>query len=266
MKLHIYQIDAFASATFEGNPAAVCPLQEWLDDATLQSIAAENNLSETAFFVGAGDAFELRWFTPNNEVDLCGHATLATAYLILDVWESEREVVSFETRSGRLVVRRQGGALVMDFPSLPPGPQMAPPEDLVDAMGREPEACYPVRAIHGAPYFLVVYSSEDEVAALKPRTGELGANVVATAPGVDYDFVSRFFAPLTGVPEDPVTGSAHCTLTPYWVSRLGRSSLKARQISSRGGDVGCRLEGDRVLLTGTGVLYLEGEIEVPAEG
>lgn len=264
MQIAIYQIDAFAEAAFQGNPAAVCPLDGWLTDDLLQAIASENNLSETAFFVPEGDGYRLRWFTPALEVNLCGHATLATGHLILNRLAPGMQAVAFETLSGVLRVRREGDALAMDFPSIAPGQAMHPSPALVSAMGAMPEECFAIRETHGAPYVLLLFESEAQVAALAPRFANLGANVIATAPGEAVDFVSRFFAPMSGIEEDPVTGSAHCTLTPFWAERLGRTELSARQISARGGNVGCRLEGDRVILTGKCASYLEGRIEVPA--
>lgn len=265
MHLPIYHIDAFANRPFEGNPAAVCPLEAWLTDDLLQAIAMENNLSETAFFVSHRGHYQLRWLTPTVEVDLCGHATLATAHLILERLSPELQQVAFETRSGTLQVHRAGDSLAMDFPRLDPGPSIEIPSDLVAAMGATPAECRPIREVHGAPYVLLVYESETQIAKLAPRISSLGANVIATAPGDSVDFVSRFFAPLSGVAEDPVTGSAHCTLTPYWADRLGKADLSARQISARGGDVGCRVDGDRVILTGRCVLYLEGKIHLPIQ-
>ncbi|MCW8836509.1 MAG: PhzF family phenazine biosynthesis protein [Rhodospirillales bacterium] len=255
MKFPIYQIDAFTDRVFAGNPAAVCPLESWLPDETLQAIAAENNLSETAFFVPKGDDFELRWFTPGVEVDLCGHATLATAHLILSRLERERDEVRFHTKSGLLTVVRDGGLLSMDFPSRPPAP-CAPCAGLIEALGGTPEAVLAARD------YVVVYGNEDEVRALTPDMAGLMAldrfAVIATAPGRDCDFVSRFFAPAKGVPEDPVTGSAHCSLVPYWAARLGKDALDARQVSARGGAIRCRNDGDRVHLAGKAVLYMEG--------
>ncbi|HJM94316.1 MAG: PhzF family phenazine biosynthesis protein [Alphaproteobacteria bacterium] len=263
MQIPIYQIDAFTDVPFYGNPAAVCPLDAWLADDILQAIAMENNLSETAFIVAKGDDFHLRWFTPAIEVDLCGHATLATGHLILNRLSPERDRVGFETRSGTLQVWRAGDRLAMDFPVLAPGAPMAPDPALLSAMGATPQDCLPISEMHGAPYVLLVFESEAQVAALTPAISALGANVIATAPGDKVDFVSRFFAPMSGIDEDPVTGSAHCTLAPYWAGCLEKSELVARQISARGGDVGCRLEGDRVILTGCCAFYMEGRIEVP---
>lgn len=257
MRIPLYQVDAFTSRMFAGNPAAVCPLEDWLEDSVLQAIAAENNLSETAFFVDSGDRFHLRWFTPAVEVDLCGHATLAAAFVILNYLEPRREEVRFDTRSGELAVRRDGSLLAMDFPARPPVPCDVP-EGLVEALGATPAGTFRSRDL------MALFETEEEVRALRPRM-ELLAQVdafavIATAPATDADFVSRFFAPRNGIPEDPVTGSAHCTLVPYWARRLGKSSLHARQVSARGGELWCRDEGERVTLKGGAVLFLQGQI------
>ena len=262
MRLPIYQVDAFADAVFAGNPAAVVPLESWLPDATLLAIAAENNLAETAFFVRQGDVCELRWFTPAVEVDLCGHATLATAFVIATALEPGRERVTFTTRqAGALTVTREGERFVLDFPARPPAP-VSLHADLLPALGGPAPA-----AVLGARDYLVVYDDAATVRALAPdmvRLAELDrAAVCVTAPGDDgVDFVSRFFAPAMGISEDPVTGSAHCTLIPYWAQRLGRTTLSARQVSARGGHLACGLVGDRVKIGGTAVLYLEGVIHV----
>jgi PhzF family phenazine biosynthesis protein len=263
MQIPIYQIDAFANRPFQGNPAAVCPLDAWLEDDVLQAIAAENNLSETAFFVPEGAGFRLRWFTPAVEVDLCGHATLATGHVVLNHLMLLGREVAFETRSGTLHVRRNGKGLTMDFPALPTGDEIEASPEIVEAMGLAPIAAMKIRELHNAPYLLLVYETEAQVAGLTPAFASLGANVIATAPGDSVDFVSRFFAPMSGIDEDPVTGSAHCTLAPYWAQRLDKTELAARQVSARGGDVGCRLEGERVILTGRCAFYMEGKIEVP---
>jgi predicted PhzF superfamily epimerase YddE/YHI9 len=263
MDVTLYQIDAFTDRLFAGNPAAVCPLDHWLADDVMQAIAAENNLSETAFVVPQGDAYGLRWFTPAVEVDLCGHATLATAFVILTRLAADRDAVSFDTRSGRLTVHRGAAGLVMDFPVLPVQDAIDPADPNVAGLGRTPVELHRIREAHGAPYCLAIYDDEADVATLTPNFAALGANVIATAPGDTVDFVSRFFAPLSGIDEDPVTGSAHCTLTPYWAGRLGKSELRARQISARGGDIGCRLDGERVFLSGKCVAYMEGRIAVP---
>ena len=260
MQLPLYQIDAFASQVFRGNPAAVCPLESWLEDDVMQSIAAENQLSETAFFVREGDAFRLRWFTPTDEVDLCGHATLASAHVLFEELGYEGDELRFDTQSGRLVVSRDGPRLVLDFPVRRATKVDAAP-GLIAALG----APQPVE-VHEGPYWLVVYEDEAAVRALAPDFGALASfePVIATAAGASdgVDFVSRFFAPNCGVDEDPVTGSAHCTSTPYWAERLGKSRLVARQISARGGELHCELRGDRVAIAGNAVLYLRGTITI----
>lgn len=264
MSIPIYQIDAFTDRLFGGNPAAICPLQAWPDDATLQAIAAENNLSETAFIVPEGEGYRLRWFTPAVEVNLCGHATLATGHLILNRLQPGRDKVVFETLSGRLTVTREGGRLAMDFPAIPAS-RADVPAAVVAAVGGTPAETYRVRELHGAAYYMLVYSSEAEVQALAPDFGALRkarCNVIVTAPGERSDCASRFFAPASGVDEDPVTGSAHCTIVPYWAGRLGRPEIHARQVSKRTGDLYCRLAGDRVVLAGTCAFYLQGEIAV----
>jgi PhzF family phenazine biosynthesis protein len=260
MRVPIYQVDAFTDRLFGGNPAAVCPLEEWLPDDTLQAIAAENNLAETAFFIRDGDGYALRWFTPTVEVDLCGHATLASAHVILTRLEPRRDGVAFATRqAGVLTVARQGDKLAMDFPARPAAPA-TPPATLAEAVGRAPSE------VRAARDYLAIYENAAEVAALAPdfaALSRLDRSVIVTAPGAaGVDFVSRFFAPLFGVPEDPVTGSAHCTLVPYWAKRLGKSQLEARQISRRGGALSCTLAGDRVVMAGHAVLYLEGRISI----
>ncbi len=259
MELRLYQVDAFASELFRGNPAAVVPLERWLADDVMQAIAAENNLSETAFFVPQGPDYDLRWFTPKVEMDLCGHATLASAFILFTHLAPLRESVTFHTRSGPLTVAREGERLVMDFPSRPPVRCAAPP-GLAAALGRTPVATLTARDL------MAVFEHEGEVRALAPDIGAVAAlgvhAVIVTAPGRAVDFVSRFFAPAVGVPEDPVTGSAHCTLTPYWAERLGRPRLHAHQVSARGGELFCELRGDRVALAGHAVLYLEGTIRL----
>jgi predicted PhzF superfamily epimerase YddE/YHI9 len=261
MRLPIYQVDAFTNGLFGGNPAAVCPLEAWLPDATMQAIAAENNLSETAFFVPDGGDYALRWFTPTVEVDLCGHATLASAHVVFRFLEPERESVNFHTlKAGTLAVIRRADMLVMDFPSRPASPAPAPP-GLLAALGGAP------REVLRARDYLVVYDSAAEIAALDPDLAALAKvdcwAAIVTAPGEDgIDFVSRFFAPKQGVPEDPVTGSAHCTLVPYWAKRLGKVELEARQLSRRGGALRCALNGNRVSIGGRAVVYLEGQISV----
>jgi predicted PhzF superfamily epimerase YddE/YHI9 len=274
LTLPIYQLDAFASKPFSGNPAAIHPLEEWLPDETLLSIAAENNLSETAFTVPIDDgaAYHLRWFTPTLEVDMCGHATLATAALILGKLEPNRRDVEFETRSGRLLVRRAAdpGRLTLEFPTWPVGASVEPPPALVEALrGRSaPIAAHEIEPLHGAPYYLFLYESEEEVGGLQPVFGEMEANVTATAAASSSggcDFVSRSILPLSGIPEDPVTGSAHMFLTPYWAGRLGKTTMEARQLSERGGELHVQLDesAGRVLISGSAAFYLEGKVQVP---
>lgn len=260
MKLTQYQVDAFTKRIFAGNPAAVCPLDAWLPDNLLQAIAAENNLSETAFFVPSTRGYALRWFTPVAEVDLCGHATLATAYVLYHQLGYQGESITFETRSGDLIVQRDGDALVMDFPATLPV-RCDAPAALVDGLGLEP------LEVWAAGDYMAVLDSEESVRRLKPNQTSLSQldlrGVIVTAAGNDVDFVSRFFAPNYGIPEDPVTGSAHCILTPYWAERLGKQTLTARQVSARGGDIDCSLRGDRVLLSGHAVVFMQGEIALP---
>jgi PhzF family phenazine biosynthesis protein len=278
MKLPLYQIDAFTSSLsdlaarsdptrppdaapsrmFTGNPAAVCPLDRWLDDALMQSIAAENNLSETAFIVRTGPDYAIRWFTPTVEVDLCGHATLASAFVVFESLEPARAAVTFASKSGPLIVTRDGKRLRMDFPSRSPS-RCAPPETLRQGLRETPVEVWK------STHYLAVYNSEAEVRALEPdmeRLKRLDVGVIVTAPTTRADFVSRFFAPGAGVPEDPVTGSAHCTLVPYWSQRLGKTQLHALQVSRRGGELFCEHRGERVTIAGRAVKYLEGTIEV----
>lgn len=259
MTLQIYQVDAFTSKPFGGNPAAVVPLEAWLPDGTMQSIALENNLSETAFFVSEGDEFDLRWFTPTFEIDLCGHATLATAHVLFEVLKYGGDMLKFRTKSGLLTVAREDGRLVLDFPSRPAA-ACETPTGLIEAIGKEP------REILRARDYMLVYGSEEEVRAIKPNFEALmnidTHAVIVTAVGDDSDFVSRFFAPEVGVFEDPVTGSAHCTLIPYWAEKLGKSEMFARQVSARGGELYCELCGDRVKIGGNATLYMKGEIYV----
>jgi predicted PhzF superfamily epimerase YddE/YHI9 len=260
MDLPIYWIDAFTDRAFGGNPAAVVPLDSWPGDALLQSIANQNGLSETAYFVRTGPArAELRWFTPTVEVDLCGHATLATAHvLFFELGQIESPMV-FETKSGPLSVSRRGPLIELDFPARPA--RAAEPAAGLLGLGRKPE--YVLRS---ETMWLCVYRTQEEVAALEPDHSRLVTAVpgrmIVTAPGKDCDFASRFFAPDAGIPEDPATGSSHCTLMPYWAERLGRNRLHARQVSRRGGELWCELAGDRVRIAGQGALYLRGRITV----
>ncbi|HLA78079.1 MAG TPA: PhzF family phenazine biosynthesis protein [Vicinamibacteria bacterium] len=260
MKIPLYHVDAFTGQLFRGNPAAVCPLKDWPNEATLQAIAAENNLSETAFFSGREGAYKIRWFTPTQEVDLCGHATLAAAFVVFNFMQTERKSVTFVSKSGRLKVTRAGELLVLDFPARPPQRCPEPPAALLKGLGRKPKEVWVSRD------YLAVYDSEDEVRRLKPKMDKLAGldklGVIVTAPGKNqYDFVSRFFAPNAGVPEDPVTGSAHCTLVPYWALRLNKERLLAYQASARGGELYCMPRGERVAIGGRAVLYLRGAVE-----
>lgn len=261
MKLRMVQVDAFTDRLFAGNPAAVVLLEEDLADPVLLRIAAENNLSETAFVRRDGDAWNLRWFTPEVEVDLCGHATLATSFVLFRDGLATGETIRFRTRSGELRVAREGELLAMDFPAWPPEPR--PDDDALTAgLGARPVEVLAARDV------VAVFDDEEDVAGLHPDMDRLRSvdaiGVIATAPGRSADFVSRFFAPRVGVPEDPVTGSAHCTLVPFWAERLGKTSLHARQISRRGGDLYCDHLGERVLLRGHAVEYLRGTIRLPA--
>ena len=253
--IRYFEVHSFTDKVFHGNPAGVCPLEDWLDDSLMQRIAAENNLSETAFFVHAGDHYDLCWFTPTLEVDLCGHATLASAYVLFDHLGYEGDAIVFQTRSGKLTVGRDGGFLVMDFPSRPAEPTTSP-DHLAAGLRQEIEQVFKSRD------YMVVFESEDQVRELRPDFSELeqidSEGVIVTAPGDEVDFVSRFFAPRMGIAEDPVTGSAHSTLTPYWAERLGKNRLTARQVSERGGDLWCRQMGDRVHIAGRAALYLRG--------
>lgn len=275
-ELPIYQIDAFADAAFTGNPAAVVPLEDWLGDDVMQAIAAENNLSETAFFVaaprrGAG-AYDLRWFTPAAEVDLCGHATLASAFLLFTELTPAIRTVRFHTRSGELIVHRaDDGFLAMDLPAYPAVKDPRAPEiagRLKETLGRAP------LEVRRANYLMGIYGSGDDVRALSPGAGLQSAlhdadvwGLIVTAPGEgEYDFISRFFAPAKGVPEDPVTGSAHAMLAPYWAGRLGKPKVTGYQASARGGVVRCLYDADKapdcVTLHGRCILYLRGRIIV----
>jgi PhzF family phenazine biosynthesis protein len=265
MNIPYYQVDAFTDSVFGGNPAGVCLLDGWLPDTLLQNIGAENNLSETAFLVASGSDYELRWFTPELEVDLCGHATLASAHVLFSYVDPALREVTFHTNSGPLRVTGGGDRLAMDFPSRPPEVVTAPAA-LLEGLGATPVAVLRSRD------YLALYDSEEAVENLSPqfdRFLELDTlGVIATAPGTDTDtdFVSRFFAPKAGIDEDPVTGSAHCTLIPYWADRLGKTDLVARQISARGGLLFCRNEGERVRIAGRAATFLTGEITVNGSG
>lgn len=270
MKLKLWQVDAFSEKPFGGNPAAIVPLESWLDASLMQKIANENNLAETAYFVRtAPGRYGLRWFTPESEVDLCGHATLASAWLLFDRVDPELKTVAFETRSGTLVVERgRDGRHIMSLPSDPVSPFSAP-AGFAKAVGEALGTTAPSEILKGR-YLFAVWNDAKAVRGIK-GPGDIGRvaraaefwGLIATAPGDEgYDFVSRFFAPEKGVPEDPVTGSAHCALTPFWAKRLGKAMLKARQVSPRGGDLLCTDDGARTILSGPCALYLTGEIEV----
>ena len=261
MTIPIYQADAFTDRLFGGNPAAICPLTEWLPDDIMQKIAAENNLAETAYFVKQDDGYGLRWFTPELEVDLCGHATLASAHILYSELGYVGSSISFYTqKAGKLVVSKNGDKYTLDFPSRPPQPAEAPAE-LIEALG----GIKPVEVLKSRDY-MVVYASEDDVRNMEPDFNLLAKvdtlGVIVTAKSHEVDFVSRFFAPLVGINEDPVTGSAHCNLIPYWAHKLNKNDLHAYQVSARKGELWCQNNGDRVLMSGKAVTYLKGEIYV----
>lgn len=260
MPIPYFQIDAFSSRVFGGNPAGVCPLQEWLPEPTLQAIAAENNLSETAFIVGREGRYELRWFTPTIEVDLCGHATLAAAFVVFHELGFAGDRISFQTRVGELGATRDAGRIVLDFPAWPAERCAEVPALLAEALGWLPRELFKTRD------YLAVFSSEEEILGLNPEPTLLARldclGVICTAPGSDCDFVSRFFAPGAGIVEDPVTGSAHSTLIPYWSARLGKSSLFARQLSQRRGELFCEARGSRVGIGGNATLYSRAQLEI----
>ena len=259
MELNLYQIDAFTDTPFRGNPAAVIPLETWLPDNTMQSIAEENNLSETAFFVPKDEGFHLRWFTPKTEVDLCGHATLAAAYVLFNILGHNKERIEFESKSGILTVLKKDDLLVMDLPAQTPVPCNVPYE-IVKAFDRTPIECL------RSEDYIVVFETESDILSIKPDIAYLQKldlrGVIITAKSRQYDFVSRFFAPKHGIDEDPVTGSAHTQLIPYWARKLDKTKMKAKQVSHRGGELVCELRNDRVLISGKAVKFLEGKIEL----
>lgn len=259
MKLALYQVDAFAKKTFEGNPAAICPLKEWLPENILQSIAAENNLSETAFFIPTSNGYHIRWFTPTTEVDLCGHATLAAAFILFNELNYKEEKISFDSKSGVLTVSNNESLLIMDFPAQPPV-VCETPKEIEQIFGVKPIECLK------AEDYIVVLNNESEVLAAKPDLNQLKKldlrGVIITSKSDKYDFVSRLFAPKYGIDEDPVTGSAHTQLVPYWAKQLNKGKFHAKQVSSRGGELFCENLGDRVSIAGYAVKYLQGEIEV----
>jgi PhzF family phenazine biosynthesis protein len=268
MRIPVYHVDAFTNQRFRGNPAAVCPLHVWLDDELLRKVAAENNLSETAFFVAsddrAGNDYELRWFTPRGEVKLCGHATLASAYVLLNLLQSGPKEVRFETRfSGTLTVRKGDEIFGMDFPAMFAAPCITVPDTLIPALGPGPP---PTHVMEVNETYIAIYDDARTIQNMRPdfaRLERLHPYVVSvTAPGKEVDFVSRYFKPSYGMPEDPVTGSAHCALAPYWAERLGKTRLHAGQLSERGGELWCELEGQRVILKGNAILTMQGTLTV----
>ncbi|GEO08519.1 PhzF family phenazine biosynthesis protein [Segetibacter aerophilus] len=254
--LSIFQVDAFTSKLFGGNPAAVCPLESWLPDEVMQKLAAENNLSETAFFVKEGEGFHLRWFTPEYEIDLCGHATLATAFVLFNYLHFEKEVIKFQTKSGMLEVRKKNELIELNFPSRMPQPCHAP-EALLKGINFPP-----LKVLKSRDYFLV-YEDEALIKQIVPDFNYLNRldtiGVIITAAAKEVDFVSRFFVPNSVIGEDPVTGSAHCNLIPYWAKELNKTTLTAKQLSSREGELFCEDKGERVTMAGNAVLYLKGE-------
>ncbi len=258
MKLNIYQIDAFAKESFKGNPAAVCPLDSWIDDNIMQSIAQENNLSETAFFVKNGDIFHIRWFTPTKEVDMCGHATLASAYVIFEILKYKNSEIIFNSKSGILKVKKSQDIYKMDFPAQKID-KCKLPNVVLEAFDKEPKESYK------SMDYILVFENEDDILNIKPNFELLKGidcrGVIVTAKSKEYDFVCRFFAPKYGVDEDPVTGSAFTQLIPYWAKLLKKDNFRARQVSKRGGELLCNLLGDRVEIAGYAKKYLEGEIE-----
>jgi PhzF family phenazine biosynthesis protein len=259
MELTLYQVDAFTDKVFGGNPAAVCPMDKWLDDKILQSIAAENNLSETAFFVKNNSEYQLRWFTPKIEVDLCGHATLASAYIIFNYIDPQLSEIIFQTQSGHLSVEMENDLISMDFPARKPI-SVDTPAQLVKGLGIKP-----IEVTKSRDYF-AVFESEDQIKKINPDFAELSKldslGIGTTAPGREVDFVSRFFAPKVGIPEDPVTGSAHSSLIPYWAERLNKNNLSALQLSNRIGKLYCQNKADRVIIAGKAVTYAIGKIYI----
>lgn len=260
MELDIYQVDAFTNRVFGGNPAAVCPLEDWIDPSVMQKIAAENNLAETAFFVKKGDHYEIRWFMPHDEIDLCGHATLASAFVIFNYLQPDLDVISFTSQSGPLKAQKdKEGNIVLDFPSRPPE-RIEIPSEIFSAFNHKPTEAAASRDL------ILLYQSEEEIRTLEYDLSFLKnlpyLCIVPTAKGAEVDFVSRVFDANASMPEDPVTGSAHASLIPYWQKRLGKSSMTAKQLSEREGDLICTINKDRVYMAGQAVLYLKGKVYV----
>ena len=265
MKFSLYQVDAFTNRLFGGNPAAVVPLQQWISDELMQALAEENNLSETVFFVPSSSTadhdFEIRWFTPAVEINLCGHATLASAYVLFNKLGFKKEAIRFHSKSGLLTVKQNSeGVISMDFPAWPPAPNSNYDADLLHALG---DVTVTATAKHRD--WLIELASEEMVRHCQPDftlLKNLGEKLIITARGTDCDFVSRFFAPAAGVNEDPVTGSAHSQLIPYWVTKLDKNALYARQLSKRGGELWCEFLGNRVTIAGKCAFYMQGEIDI----
>ena len=261
MKLTIYQVDAFADKLFSGNPAAVIPLDAWIDDTLMQQVAEENNLAETVFFVPQHDGFHIRWFTPELEIDLCGHATLAAAFVLFELMRYEKDTIIFYSQSGPLKVHRDGAYIALDFPSWMPERVMDYPEEVIKGLGLTDHL-----GVYKNRDYIVELETEKDVLSVKPDFSLLNRvdviGVIVTAPGANSDFVSRFFAPNCGVPEDPVTGSAHAQLIPFWSEKLNKTKLHAFQLSRRGGELWCEQEGDRVIIKGKAVFYMKGEITI----
>ncbi len=259
MELTLYQVDAFAKEPFEGNPAAVISLETWLPDDLMQSIAEENNLSETAFFVPTKTGYHIRWFTPTMEVDLCGHATLAAAFVLFNFLGCNKGMIEFDSKSGKLTVLQKGDWLVMNFPAQTPT-NCNIPDDAIRAFDKKPIMC--LRSVD----YILVFETESDILSIRPDMDYLKKldlrGVVITAESKQYDFVSRFFAPKYGIDEDPVTGSSHTQLVPYWAERLGKTKLTAKQVSCRGGELVCEIQNDRVLISGMAAKYLEGRIVI----
>lgn len=259
MEIRLYQIDAFASKLFEGNPAAVCPLGDWLPDNTMQYIAEENNLSETAFFVPKENGYYIRWFTPKGEVDLCGHATLATAFVLFNILGYKRDKIEFDSKSGLLIVTKDNERIVMDFPAQPPVLCHIPKE-----IGKAFDIA-PIECLKSEDY-IVVFERETDIKSVRPNLGQLTRldlrGVIITAKSSRYDFIARFFAPKYGIPEDPVTGSAYTQLAPYWASKIGSKRFRVKQVSSRGGELTCEMVDNRVHISGKAIKYLEGKINI----
>jgi len=267
MKLKIYQVDAFTSHLFSGNPAAVIPLEKWLDEGLMQNIAMENNLAETSFFVPRGKelpagqaGFDLRWFTPAFEIDLCGHATLASGFILYNYLGYNKPAITFNTRSGPLFIRRENDILLMDFPSWKPERVTEYPPELLPSLGN-PE----IMGVYRNRDWLVELNNEETLRKIQPdftMMKKFNGMVIVTAPGKTVDFVSRFFAPSAGIDEDPVTGSAHSQLIPFWSYKLGKEKMVARQLSKRGGEIQCEQKGNRVMMGGQCVFYMHGEVWV----